>query len=184
MKGGGVAQALMWAASEDHIELVAWLLEQGAAVDEGNNYGYTALWLASYHGCTAVVRRLIKAGADWTSASNDGWTPLMIASTNGHHELVRCLLDRPGAAKGINHRAPNGKTALWWACYRGRGEVARALLERGADASIASSDGASPMDVAKQEPPHKRISAEGRRECVVALEVRGFLVWGGCFLFG
>jgi ankyrin repeat protein len=84
---------------------------------------------------------------------------------------VRFLLDRPAVRATINHFGDQGKTALWEACYRGHGRVARVLLESGADPTIADKDGTTPLAIAKQDPDHGRISAEGRRECVAALEV-------------
>jgi hypothetical protein len=66
----------------------------------------------------------------------------------------------------------SGAHPLWYACYCGRGGVARALLENGADPTIANNDSITPMAIATQPPGHGRISVEGRRECVAALEVR------------
>jgi hypothetical protein len=50
----------------------------------------------------------------------------------------------------------------------------RELLERGADPTIADNKGITPMAIAKQDPPSSPpgITAEGRLECVAALEVR------------
>jgi hypothetical protein len=50
--------------------------------------------------------------------------------------------------------------------------VAKALLDSGADSTITNIVGDTPMAIAKQDPPGETISAEGRRECVAALEVR------------
>jgi hypothetical protein len=60
----------------------------------------------------------------------------------------------------------------WWACYYGHVRVATALLNAGADFSIADCDDVTPLAVAKRVPDDDVSSAEGRRECVVALEVR------------
>jgi hypothetical protein len=55
----------------------------------------------------------------------------------------------------------------------------RLLLEGGADPTIADNHGTTPMAIAKQDAPpplhnypQPSVSAEGRRECVAALEVR------------
>jgi ankyrin repeat protein len=58
-----------------------------------------------------------------------------------------------------------------FACYYGCGGVVRVLLEHGADPTIANDDGETPMAVAKENPDMDIISAEGRLECVAALEV-------------
>jgi ankyrin repeat protein len=75
---------------------------------------------------------------------------------------VRCLLDHPSAAAIIDHRGMNNRTALWSACEGGYAPVVRALLEKGADPTIADSWGKTPMDVAKEK---------HRLACIEALSV-------------
>jgi ankyrin repeat protein len=123
-----------------------------------------------------VVGLLLERGADPTITNNRRSTPLMAASHRGHLEVVRLLLSHPSAKISIDHRDVDGWTALYWACNFGRGGVVRALLESGANPTIADKDGAIPLSRAK-EIPDKRdeafgVSAEGRRECLATLEVR------------
>jgi ankyrin repeat protein len=84
---------------------------------------------------------------------------------------VRCLLDHPSAPAVINRRDDSGATPLWAACREGRGDVARLLLERGADPTIANEDGTTPMAIAKDRPEFDWVSAKARRDCVAALTV-------------
>jgi hypothetical protein len=99
---------------------------------------------------------------------------LLRASTRGHLEVVRLLLGHAGAKATLNHRDYERRTALYGACFYGLGGIVRALLENGADPMIGDHNGITPMTVAKRDPPSfpPGITAEGRRECVVALEVR------------
>jgi ankyrin repeat domain-containing protein 50 len=166
---------LMWASWNGHVGVVQWLLDQGAAIDTREQWGGTALITACCEGCLAVVRLLMERGADPTISTEAGRTPLMFASRDGHLEVVRFLLGHPSAKATINRRSEDGVTALWWACYWGRPGEARALLESGADPTIAKDDGITPMAITKQGYDvyaGDDISVEGRRECVVALEVR------------
>jgi hypothetical protein len=173
---------LMLASEKGHVGVVRWLLDQGAAINESTGRDWspeyrrlTALWLACDEGRTPVVKLLLERGADPSIANGLRVTPLMAASFAGHVEVVRVLLGHPGAKATTDRRDRDGRTAVWWACNMGRGGVARALLESGADPTIAHNDGTTPMAIAKQPPPYPRISAEGRRECVAALEVRTLL---------
>jgi ankyrin repeat protein len=173
-KTGGGWTPLMWASRDGHEGVVRWLLDKGAAMDAQDNIEHTSLWLASWRGRTPVVRLLLERGADPTIADYMGLPPLLIASDRGHLEVVRLLLGHPSAKSIINHRDNHGRTALWWACSSGCGGVARALLESGADLTIAASDGTTPTAIAKQDADGDN-SPEGRRECVAALEVRSYL---------
>jgi ankyrin repeat protein len=177
---------LMVASLDGHIGVVRWLLDKGAALDvrtsaeddddnsdvddDDHEGGYTALWLASWRGHLPVARLLLERGADATIATDGGSTPLIIASSEGHLEVGRVLLGHPSAEATINRRDFHGRTALWRACCRGREGVARALLESGADPTIANNCGTTPMAIAKLGALLLR--REGRKECVAALEVR------------
>jgi hypothetical protein len=164
---------LVIASSKGHVGVVRVVLDKGAAINQRDPVGSTALFYACCGGRTPVVRLLLERGADPTIARQGGPTPLVIASQNGHLEVVRLLLGHASAKTAINDRDAEGKTALWLACYRGRGGVVRALLENGADTTIANNDGITPMAIAKKTAPlPEGVTVEARRECVAALEVR------------
>jgi hypothetical protein len=75
----------------------------------------------------------------------------------------------PAPKATINHRDNADKTALWWACRWSRGGFVRALLESGADHTVAKGDGTTPTAIAKGGRPFSSTSAPGRQECVAAL---------------
>jgi uncharacterized protein len=163
---------LMIASREGHVGVVRWLLDHGAVINEADWHRCTAVWYACDQGHIPVVRLLLDRGADPTIADQWGSTPLVAASS--HLEVVRLLLGHPRAKATLNRRNSQGRTALWEACFWGRGGVARALLESGADETMASNNGTTPMAITKRDPPPHQpdITAEGRGECVAALEVR------------
>jgi uncharacterized protein len=164
---------MMVASLEGRVGVVLLLLDKGAAINVRDASGWTALYLACFKGHHPMVRLLLERGADPTIADQWGTIPLITASSQGHLEVVRSLLGRPSGKATLNHRSRRGETALWQACMYGRGGVVRALLESGADPTIASDNGDTPMAVAKLDGViPKGATAEGRRECVAALEVR------------
>jgi uncharacterized protein len=164
---------LMYASREGHVGVVRWLLDKGAAIDERDGSGVQAVRLACSNGRLSVVELLLERGADPTIADRVGFTILMAASCEGRLEVVRLLLGHPSAEAMINQRDRCGDTALRHACFWGNGGVVRALLEGGADPTIANNNGVTPLATAmKQTLLAHGVTAAGRRECVAELEVR------------
>jgi ankyrin repeat protein len=170
---------LMHASYEGHVGVVRCLLDAGAAMDQRDAQGGTALWHASRGGHSPVVELLLARGADPAIAGYARMSPLSQASVGGHLEVVHFLLGHSSVKATIDSRDDYGQTALWCACCMGRGGVARALLENGADRFIGTEDGITPMDIAKRDLKENEVAcgvtAEGRRDCVAALEVRSHL---------
>ena len=115
--------AVMWAAGENHPEMVAFLVARGAdlsirakATDWPSQIsseprvqyrpvgGLTPLLYAARAACLACVKTMVEAGADTNRPNPDGMTPMMMALDNGAPEIAQYLLDR-GA---------NPHTWDWW----------------------------------------------------------------------
>ena len=133
--------ALMKAAGQGHIEVVRFLVEQGADLNIRNQQGQNALMFAAAGGHLAVVLLLIDSRAnartllgfysygydpDTYSYEYGPDTPLMWAAYGGHLEVVQVLLD---------DGAPSGSAAMAWAAYGGHLEVVQVLLENGGQIS-------------------------------------------------
>jgi ankyrin repeat protein len=105
----------MWAAIENHADVVQLLLDVGAQVDrastkhdwvkisysEGNVPktrdlgGLTALQFAARQGSLAAAEKLLDAGADANAAEPMyQLTPLQLAIVNGHYTLAKRLIER------------------------------------------------------------------------------------------
>jgi uncharacterized protein len=163
---------LILACEEGQVEVVRWLVDKGAAINLRDAEGRTALGVALWGDHLTVVKLLMEGGAEPAIISGLCGSPLSKASALGRLEVVRLILGHPNAKVIINHRSWWQNTALFVACSHGHANM-RALLDSGADPTIANSDGRTSMAIAKEPPPpNGGISAEGRRECVVMLEVR------------
>ncbi|HUK35814.1 MAG TPA: ankyrin repeat domain-containing protein, partial [Vicinamibacterales bacterium] len=115
--------AVMWAAGENHPEMVAFLVSKGAdlsvraratdwptqissepRVQYRPTGGLTPLLYAARSGCLTCVKTMVDAGADVDRPNPDGMTPMITALDNGFPAVARYLLER-----GAN---PN--TWDWW----------------------------------------------------------------------
>ena len=135
--GDGMS-ALHWAAERGDAEMVAALVQAGAAGDAVTRIGhYTPLHVASTGGHAKVIERLVEAGGDVSAAtSNSGATPLHLAAAAGSAAAVAALLDRGADADA--RESAWGQTPLMFAAARDRVDAIRVLLDRGADPAITS----------------------------------------------
>ncbi len=152
-------------------EVVAALVSAGADVDapfHGSHAETPLHWAASCDDLPALDA-LLDAGADIDAPGSvlGGGPPLRNATGFRQWRAARRLVER-GAVVDVADAAALGMTAevgdllagpldagaldraLWWACHGGRGEVARLLVERGADVGwTAPWDGSTPVDAAR-----------------------------------
>lgn len=107
--------ALMWAAANNHPDIVDLLLEHGAGADVAlraksddwerqmtsepraqfrNTGGLTALLYATRAGCYRCAVAIVEAGADVDQPNPDGVTPLINALDNRAFDIAMYLLDK------------------------------------------------------------------------------------------
>lgn len=128
------------------LELVRWLHTKGAALDEPDAGGRTALSFAAANGRLDMVRYLVENGAVVDGADVQGRTPLFQAATGNHVDVAGFLLDRGANA---NVRDQFGDTPLIIACSKGNGDVAMLLLQRGADPTLKDQEGRTAQERAE-----------------------------------
>jgi ankyrin repeat protein len=168
---------LMFAARAGALDTVASLLRAGAMVNaRESRHGQTALMWAAGMGRADVVRALLAKKADASLATpkiqvssfgparaktgKGGFTALLFAVSSGDKPTVQELLD---ASQDVNRPAIDGTTALLLALYRhvnpmnhfpydtevvGDLEMARLLLDHGANVNAADAEGVTPLAAA------------------------------------
>lgn len=104
---------LLAAVEENNLDLVSWLLEQGADPNEPSKNGWTPLMLAILHDSVEMTESLLKSGTDpnrtTQSEENPCRSPLAVAISNGRLEAVRLLLAYNADADAPDY---NGLTAI------------------------------------------------------------------------
>ncbi len=159
----GSTTALMEASSKGHLDVVQALLAAKADVNATRGHdstdGDTALTLALVNGHLNVVQGLLAAKADVNAGSMPA---LYVAAGVGNLDIVRALL---AAKPDLDWRDPMfGTTALMQALApfqfhpptrlqtsSGRWDVARLLLEAGANVNVMTKNGVTALMLVAQE---------------------------------
>lgn len=80
--------ALNWAAINNRVSAIQFLLAHGAAIEGTNFTGFTALHHAAEYGSLEAARALLAAGADPAHRNNAGLKPAETARAEGHIEVA------------------------------------------------------------------------------------------------
>lgn len=124
----------------------AWLDEGLPANFVADRVG-TGLMIGAWEGNVAMMELFHSRGADINFVNAQGEQALMLAAWKGQIETVRWLLAR-GAQ--IN-RSARQWTALHYAVFAGHEEIARLLMQSGADVNARSTNGSSVLMMAARE---------------------------------
>lgn len=115
-------------------------IKQGAEVNQSDQDGYTPLHIACANEDGVLIEILLKSGAYVNKASNFGDTPLMILACCNEErcDLVELLLSNKFSTEKVNVNCANkqGNTALHMAVYMPHTNLAKLLLQHGADPNI------------------------------------------------
>jgi len=132
--------ALIYASEHGHLEIVKLLIEKGANVNESNLSGWTTLFFAINANHLDIANRLIEKGANLLVTNNDNYTTLMLcASKIDFNEITKKIIEIADL-KHINIQSTLKKeTALTVATKASNLEVAKLLIEKGADIYLKSS---------------------------------------------
>ncbi|XP_047435391.1 protein phosphatase 1 regulatory subunit 12C isoform X2 [Mugil cephalus] len=164
--------ALHQSCIDGSIEIVIFLLERGASVNQVDSEGWTPLHVAASCGYRDIAEYLLQKGASLTAVNCDGDVPLDIALDEATESLLQEYTQRQGvdleAAKRLEEeqimtdartwltegppadvRHPkNGATPLHVAAAKGYLEALKMLCQCGLDVSAVDFDGWTPLHAA------------------------------------
>ncbi|XP_030826501.1 protein phosphatase 1 regulatory subunit 12C, partial [Camarhynchus parvulus] len=109
--------ALHQACIDENMEVVQFLVESGADVNQADNEGWTPLHVAAACGCRHIAQYLLDHGADAAAVTCDLELPLEVAEDEALEELLRAELQRRGVEVAAAKRAEEERmlrdTRLW-----------------------------------------------------------------------
>lgn len=127
----------------DVLNVIHYLIAQGALVNQTRPCGTTPLYVASERGNAEIVKILLNNGAEPNkSRTDDGSSPLFIACESGFHPVAKLLLEN-GA--NINMTCYDGMDPLFIAVQEEHKECVKLLLKYGADINSLGSLGFTPL---------------------------------------
>lgn len=158
--GEAMYSALHCAVNVNSLEIVSLVLKYGISqhttqedlCNQKDAYGNPPLLLAALHGQTEIAKFLLDAGTNISAVNNDGFNALHSAAIGFHVELVLFfaeMISVNSRTSGTNEQ--NGQTALHIVTQRlkesgdGAHMCAIALINAGADPTLADSSGLSPL---------------------------------------
>lgn len=152
------SNALLWAAEQNHADVVQLLIERGVNVN-------------------ARSKTIITEGRRGPSAPTGGLTALMLASRENGVKTVEVLL---AARALVNLQSAEGHTALLAAVQNANVDIAKQLIEHGADVSLANDRGWNPLYMAvkmrsleKGTMPNPVVAMDGMYEVIELLIEKG-----------
>lgn len=141
-----LSDAAIWAVRRNDYVTLGELVTISTAntVDESGRPLLTHIVL---HGDVRMVRWMLNLQPLLDRQDQDGWAPLHFAAQQYAMDIAAVLLD---AGASIDLQDKYGNTPLWRATFesRGRGDMIRLLLARGADAERENYSGISPKALA------------------------------------
>ncbi|GAB1312345.1 Heterokaryon incompatibility domain-containing protein [Madurella fahalii] len=138
----GKQAPLHLAAERASTKVVELLLVRGANPNARSSDGQTALHRAAWGGSRDVVKLLRKKGAD--PSARDRWNnkPWQVAAEKGHESIVETLLE---VEESIEDDMICRKRGLIFTSQKGYTAMAKALLNKRADAMVKDSEGLTPL---------------------------------------
>ncbi|TEA19591.1 Ankyrin-1 [Colletotrichum sidae] len=142
--GDSQSSPLHAASTYGDANMIRLLIAAGADKEITDTYAARPIHIALDWGMLQATEALLEAGAEadpqevGPEPKVTAWTvrTLAEAASNGLDGCVRILLDKGADIKGTL----NSRSALWYAALRGRLDVCRRLLEKGADPNECPED--------------------------------------------
>jgi ankyrin repeat protein len=135
---------MFFAASNDQLDFVRFLVDANADLVVNDYQRKTALSCAAQFGCAGAVSTLLELKAQADDVDRDGWTPLLYAVNNMHVSCARLLVEAR-AQVGQGPQQYNGLVPLVCAASQGDLAMATLLVEAKAAVNVDNAEEYTPL---------------------------------------
>lgn len=137
------------ASEHGHVNIVKCLIQRGADIEASHSVGLTSLSYAARSGHLETVKALLENGADPLAADDLGMIALFQALLVGHDEVADVLFRESGPGLTAA-KTEDGMTPLHYAAWKGKEDMTRWLLEKGADVTCKNDRGRTALSYGAQ----------------------------------
>jgi len=138
---------LFWAATAGRREMVSYLLDKKAKLDNPDQRGWTPLHAAAYSHQLAMVQYLVSLKADYHLKDATGRSAFQIATAGGSIEVADYLRQK---GLPVNEKDDKGETALHIAVHGKQLAMVNYLLANGANVNEKNNDNETPLALANK----------------------------------
>ncbi|MHC4212870.1 MAG: ankyrin repeat domain-containing protein [Planctomycetota bacterium] len=132
--------------ASEPIDIIEFLIENGADVNATMSNNKTALVRAVQHDSTDEVELLLVNGADADATTGDGGHVLFIAAKSGQKDIMKLLVAH-GA--DVNARNREGQTILFYDFVLKDNDFLKTILEKDIDLNVRDIDGMTAIKLAR-----------------------------------
>lgn len=120
---------VFWAMNKEYVNVIEYLLDNIKEEDISHKYcaGRSMLFVATEYGSAENVKRFVSS--DSNVRDDDGLTPLMFAALYSRNAVSNAAALLEAGADPLLEDY-EGRTAIYYACQRGKAELAKLLLDR------------------------------------------------------
>ena len=129
-------------------KILEWLLDQGADVDDKDDFGGLPIHKAAFVGSLGCVQALVNRRAFVKAEDIDGNTPLLLSMKEGHWDVADYLLTNNVLRADIDTTNLAGETVLWHALSRSNKRFTKMFLDSpSSQNAMAASSGSQKWSV-------------------------------------